>query len=112
MEPAEVRLRSEVEQIPFSDPAVPVYVNVDAEPVQDATAAKDALVRQVSRPVQWEQSVRRMIEDGVSLFVEVGPGRVLSSLVARIDERADRVSVRGPADFAAAKEAIADARAG
>lgn len=112
MEPAETRLRSEVEQISFRDPAVPVYVNVDAEPVRDATAATDALVRQVSRPVRWEQSVRRMIEDGVSLFVEIGPGRVLSGLLARIDKEAGRVSVQGPADFAAAKEAIADARGG
>lgn len=110
MEPAEMRLRSHVDQLSFRDPAVPVYVNVDAAPVRDAAAAKDALVRQVSRPVRWEQSVRRMLEDGVTLFVEVGPGRVLSGLLARIDRRAGRVSVQGPADFAAAKEAIAEAR--
>jgi malonyl CoA-acyl carrier protein transacylase len=53
-----------------------------------------------------------MIDDGVSLFVEVGPGRVLSGLLARIDKRAGRVSVQAPSDFGAAKEAIADARAG
>jgi len=111
MEPAEARLREDIERIAFSDPSVPVYVNVDAEPVTDAAVAKDALVRQVSRPVRWEQSVRRMIDDGVSLFVEVGPGRVLSGLLVRIDKQAGRVSVQGPSDFNAAKEAIADARA-
>lgn len=111
MEPAEARLRAEIEQIAFSDPSVPVYVNVDAEPVTDAAAAKEALIRQVSRPVRWEESVRRMIADGVSLFVEVGPGRVLSGLLVRIDKRAGRVSVQGPSDFDAAKEAIAEARA-
>jgi [acyl-carrier-protein] S-malonyltransferase len=111
MEPAEERLRSDIEQIAFSDPAVPVYVNVDAQPVTEASVAREALIRQVSRPVRWEESVRRMIDDGVSLFVEVGPGRVLSGLLVRIDKRMGRVSVQGPADFDAAKEAIRDARA-
>jgi [acyl-carrier-protein] S-malonyltransferase len=110
MEPAEARLREDVERLPFSDPRVPVYVNVDAAPIADAAAAKDALIRQVSRPVLWEESVRAMIADGVSLFVEVGPGRVLSGLLVRIDKGAGRVSVQGPSDFAAAKEAIAEAR--
>ena len=110
MEPAEARLREDVERLPFSDPGVPVYVNVDAAPITDAAGAKDALIRQVSRPVLWEQSVRAMIADGVSLFVEVGPGRVLSGLLARIDKGAGRVSIQGPSDFAAAKEAIAEAR--
>ncbi len=112
MEPAAERLRVDVDSIAFSDPQVPVYVNVDAEPVTNAGAAKDALVRQVSRPVLWEQSVRKMIDEGVTLFVEVGPGRVLSGLLARIDKGAGRVSVQGPSDFDAAKAAIADARAG
>jgi [acyl-carrier-protein] S-malonyltransferase len=112
MEPAEARLREDVDRIRFSEPRVPVYVNVDAVPITDAAAAKDALIRQVSRPVLWEPSVRAMIDDGVSLFVEVGPGRVLSGLLARIDKEAGRVSVQGPSDFAAAKEAIAEARRG
>jgi [acyl-carrier-protein] S-malonyltransferase len=108
MEPAEARLRQDIERIAFSDPRVPVYVNVDAQPVADADAAKEALIRQVSRPVRWEESVRRMIDDGVSLFVEVGPGRVLSGLLARIDKRVGRASVQAPSDFTAAQEAIAE----
>ncbi|MDH3653118.1 MAG: ACP S-malonyltransferase [Myxococcales bacterium] len=112
MEPAEARLREDVDRIEFSDPRVPVYVNVDATPIRDAAAAKGALIRQVSRPVLWEESVRNMIDDGVSLFVEVGPGRVLSGLLVRIDRRVGRVSVQGPSDFAAAKDAIAEVRAG
>jgi len=111
MEPAEERLREDMERIAFADPSVPVYVNVNAAPVTDAAAAKDALLRQVSRPVLWEDTVRAMLDDGVSLFVEVGPGRVLSGLLARIDRSAGRVSVQGPADFAAARDAIAAARA-
>ena len=112
MEPAEALLRDDMAHVEFHDPSAPVYVNVDASPVTEAAAAREALVRQVSRPVLWEESVRRMIDDGVSLFVEVGPGRVLSGLLARIDKGAGRVSVQGPGDFAAAKEAIAAARAG
>ncbi|MGB5348751.1 MAG: ACP S-malonyltransferase [Polyangiales bacterium] len=108
MEPAEARLRADIEQIAFSDPRVPVYVNVDAKPIRDSASAKDALIRQVSRPVLWEETVRKMIDDGVSLFVEVGPGRVLSGLLVRIDKRAGRVSVQGPSDFAAARDAVAE----
>ena len=111
MQPAEARLREDIERIAFSDPCAPVYVNVDAKPIHAAAAAKEALIRQVSRPVHWEQSVRRMIDDGVSLFVEVGPGRVLSGLLARIDKGAGRVSVQSPADFDTAKKAISEARA-
>ena len=111
MEPAEERLREDIGSIAFSKPRVPVYVNVDAVPLSDLGALKEALIRQVSRPVLWEESVRRMIDDGVSLFVEVGPGRVLSGLLARIDKRAGRVSVQGPSDFDPAREAIEEARA-
>lgn len=111
MEPAEERLREDIGAIAFSNPRVPVYVNVDAVPLSDLGALKEALIRQVSRPVLWEESVRRMIDDGVSLFVEVGPGRVLSGLLVRIDKRAGRVSVQGPSDFDAAREAIEEARA-
>ena len=112
MEPAGARLAEDIAALEFSDPAAPVYVNVDAQPVTDAAAAKQALIRQVSRPVLWEQSVRRMIDDGVSLFVEVGPGRVLSGLLARIHKGAGRVSVQGPKDFDAAREAIEESKAG
>lgn len=111
MEPAEARLREDIEQIAFSDPRCPVYVNVNAHPVTDAARAKEALIQQVSRPVRWEDSVRRMIDDGVSLFVEIGPGRVLSGLLVRIDKRAGRTSVQSPSDFAAARDAIAEVRA-
>ena len=112
MEPAELRLREDIDLIELANPSVPVYVNVDATPTTDAATAKAALIRQVSRPVLWEESVRKMIDDGVTLFVEVGPGRVLSGLLARIDRRAGRASVQGPADFDAARAAIAEARAG
>jgi [acyl-carrier-protein] S-malonyltransferase len=110
MRPAEERLGPELAAIAFADPAVPVYVNVDAAPVRAGAAARDALVRQVSRAVRWDESVLAMVRDGVSLFVEVGPGKVLTGMVSRITKEAKALSVQGPDDFEAARAAIAAAR--
>ena len=111
MRPAEDRFRPHLASAAFSDPRFPVYVNVDAVPVITATAARDALVRQISRPVRWEQSIRRMLEDGVGAFIEIGPGKVLAGMIRRIDKTAVCVSVESPADFEAARKAIAAQRA-
>ncbi len=110
MLPAEKRLADDLATLNFAAPALPVYVNVDAAPLQDADAARDALVRQVSRPVRWEQSVLRMVEDGVKLFVEIGAGKVLTGLGRRIAKEIPRVNVATPEDIAPAKAAIAEAR--
>lgn len=110
MKPAEDKFRAPLERADFRDPDMPVYVNVDAVAVTTRDAARDALARQISRPVRWEQSVRRMLEDGVRLFVEIGPGRVLSGMIKRIDKTAVCVAVESPADFAAARTAIAAQR--
>ncbi|MEM9194275.1 MAG: ACP S-malonyltransferase [Myxococcota bacterium] len=111
MEPAEAALRPRLEGLAFQDPTVPIYVNVDGAAVCSGDEARSALVRQVSRPVRFQQAVEAMIADGVGLFVEIGPGRVLSGLIARIDRGAKRVAVQGPDDFSTAREAIAAARA-
>lgn len=66
------------------DPKIPIVSNVSADYLRWADEVRTALLRQVYNPVRWEESVRRMIEDGVRVFVEVGPGRVLSGLVKRI----------------------------
>lgn len=110
MRPAEERLAPHLRDAEFRDPALPVYANVDAAPVTDADAARDALVRQVSRPVRWQQSVERMVADGVELFVEIGHGRVLAGLVRRIAKDVERINVQGPDDLGPAREAIARAR--
>ena len=68
--------------------------------------ARDALVRQISGAVRWQQTIERMLEDGVSLFVEIGPGKVLSALIRRIDRTAGRTNVESPDDFEAARAAI------
>lgn len=85
MEPAADRLRKVLAGISIKRAAIPVVSNVDAQPVELPEAIADALVRQVASPVLWEDSVRWMIAQGVDLFVEIGPGRVLSGLVRKID---------------------------
>ena len=81
MRPAEARLARDLRALVVADPAVPVVADVDAEPKRGAAEAVDALIRQVSAPVQWEAVVRRMAADGVTTFIEVGPGKVLSRLI-------------------------------
>lgn len=110
MRPAEERLRPYLEKARFSDPQKLVYVNVDAKPVRDKENARDALIRQVSNPVMWQQSVENMLQDGVKLFVEIGPRGVLSGMIARIDRAVERVRVESPDDFGPAREAIQKAR--
>jgi [acyl-carrier-protein] S-malonyltransferase len=110
MQPAEDRLRPHLEEAVFNRPAIPVYVNVDAEPVTNADDARVALVRQVSRPVRWQQTIERMIKDGANTFVEIGPGSVLSGLIGRIDKQVKRVAVESPDDFDQALEAIRQTR--
>jgi [acyl-carrier-protein] S-malonyltransferase len=78
--------------------------------VSTGAAARDALVRQVSRPVRWEESVQRMIADGATLFVEIGPGKVLAGLIGRIAKEAQRINVQSPADLEPARAAIRAAR--
>ena len=100
MKPAEERLAPELRALPVGDPRVPVVANVDAEPKRDAGAAIEALVRQVSAPVRWEAVVRRLASEGVTTYVEVGPGTVLSGLVKKIHPDATRpVSSDRPTDL-------------
>ena len=85
MKPAQERLARDLEQLTFQDPGVPVACNVDAALVKDAGQSRDALIRQVTGSVKWEQSMRLLIGQGVHTFVEVGPGKVLCGLLRQID---------------------------
>ena len=78
---------------------MPVVANVDAEPKRDAASAIDALVRQVSAPVRWEDVVRRLASEGVTTYVEVGPGTVLSGLVKKIHTDAHVLTFGSPEDL-------------
>ena len=84
MLPAEERLVTDLDAIPFSDLRYPLVTNVDARPVQTGADARDALGRQPSRPVLWSETVRFLLASGVDTFVEVGPGKVLSGLVRSV----------------------------
>lgn len=107
MKPAEERLAIDLAATSFRDPSMPVYVNVDAAPVTTGDAARDALVRQVSRAVRWDESIERMAADGVTLFVEIGQGSALTSMIKRIAPDVARANVQGPEDLEAARAAIA-----
>jgi len=101
MRPAREGLAPLLAQTPFVDPTVPVVSNVDARPVLTGEAARDALARQVDSPVRWVESILWMVEHGgVELFVEVGPGRVLSGLVKRIVPGRRPRSFGGPEELA------------
>jgi [acyl-carrier-protein] S-malonyltransferase len=106
MKPAELRLAPELRALDAHDPRVPIVANVDAEPKRDAAGAIDALVAQVSSPVRWEAVVRRLASEGVTTYVEVGPGTVLSGLVRKIHREATVLSVGGPDDVAAVDAVI------
>jgi [acyl-carrier-protein] S-malonyltransferase len=84
MEPAAERLQVELNGAPMKPCAIPVIANVTAAPVLEPAEIRIALARQVKSPVLWSQSVRRLIEDGCTRFVEVGPGKVLTGLMKRI----------------------------
>ncbi len=84
MEPARAELAEAIEKTEFHAPAVPVYQNVDAKPHTDPAEIKANLVAQLTAPVRWTQSVKNMVADGATEFIEVGPGKVLQGLVAKI----------------------------
>ena len=84
--PAEERLSVDLDACTFSDLRCPLVTNVDARPIQKGEEARDALKRQVSRPVRWQETIQRLLDEGVRAFVEVGPGKVLLGLVRSIDK--------------------------
>lgn len=85
--PAGERLARDLQAVPLAPARIPVVANVTADYVREPEAIRELLIRQVSSPVRWEESVRRMMADGVDTFVEVGPGRTLSGFVRRIDRK-------------------------
>ena len=84
MEPARAELAEGIEQTIFRTPVCPVYQNVTAEPTTDPESIKANLLSQLTSPVRWTQSVLKMIDDGASHFIEIGPGKVLRGLVGSI----------------------------
>jgi [acyl-carrier-protein] S-malonyltransferase len=89
MQPAADKLAAQLEKISIKDAAIPVYANVTARPVTSGAEIKQLLIKQVTASVLWEDSVRKMVADGMTGFVEVGPGKVLSGLIKKIDPNAE-----------------------
>ncbi len=109
MRPAQERLARDLESIIFNDPSVPLVTNVDARVVRRGDEARDALVRQVSSPVRWGESVELLTkEQGVATLVEVGPGKVLSGLLRQIAPEARALNVEDAAGVASARAALSE----
>lgn len=92
MEPAREELASAIEATTFNTPDCPIYQNVTTTAIVNPDEIKKNLIRQLTAPVKWTQSIRQMVEDGVTSFVEVGPGKVLQGLVKKIDPNAKAAS--------------------
>lgn len=111
MKPVEARLEPELRAARFGPLRFPLVTNVDAEAIVTGEEARAALVRQVCAPVRWEESIREMIEQNVRIFLEVGPGRVLSGLLRQIDRSVRSFNVEDAASLQATVEKVAKARA-
>ena len=79
-------MKIEIEKLEFGDFQTPLISNVTATEIQDKVSLKDLLVKQIESRVRWRESVLYMIDNGVNQFIEIGPGKVLSSLIKRIDK--------------------------
>ena len=99
MQPAQDRLAEVLKGIKVHDPRFPIVANVTADVTKDGGKERDLLVRQVTAPVRWVESMRRMMDAGASFFVEVGPGKVLSGLLRQIDRAQKCVNVEDSASL-------------
>jgi [acyl-carrier-protein] S-malonyltransferase len=110
MMPAQEKLEKVLRATQFSTLRIPLVTNVDADTETSGDEARDALIRQVTMPVRWEESVRELIDEGVNTFVEVGPGRVLSGLLRQIERSVGTLNVEDEKSLAATLDKIAGAR--
>lgn len=111
MKPAEERLAPELRSLSVQPPRIPVVANVDAQPKIDAASAIEALIRQVSSPVRWEDVVKRLVAEGATTFVEMGPGTVLAGLVKKIEPSVTAMSIENSQGLDKALAALEPGRA-
>jgi [acyl-carrier-protein] S-malonyltransferase len=109
MLPAQERLSQDLHALSFHPSRIPVMCNVDAQLVTTEEASRDALVRQVTGTVQWERSIRNLVEAGVELFIETGPGKVLTALLRQIDRTRTAMNVEDEASLEKVKNHLASA---
>lgn len=93
MEPARAELAKAIEETQIYNPICPVYQNVTATPVSEASAIKKNLVAQLTAPVRWTQTAEHMLKDGATLFTEIGPGSVLQGLIKKVDRNAQTAGI-------------------
>ncbi|MDT5262514.1 MAG: [acyl-carrier-protein] S-malonyltransferase [Acidobacteriota bacterium] len=108
MLPAQERLAADLERVEFKDLSVPLVTNVDAALIRSGAQARDSLIRQVSSPVRWRESVELLVDAGVELFVELGPGKVLSGLVRQTAKRARSLNIEDAASLASTRTALGE----
>jgi len=110
MRPAQERLEKDLRQTSFAPLRVPLVTNAGAAVITSGDEAREALVRQVTLPVRWEESMHELIEQGATTFVEVGPGRVLSGLLRQIERSVHTVNVEDAKSLETALERLAQAQ--
>lgn len=110
MAPAQERLAADLQKTEFSALRVPLVTNVDADTITKGDEAREALIRQVTAAVRWEESVRMLIDEGVNTFVEVGPSRVLTGLLRQIERSVAALNVEDEKSLSATMGKIAAAR--
>ncbi len=110
MAPAAERLASDLKAVTFRPLRVPLVTNADAELISSGDEARESLIRQVTLPVRWEESVRELVEQGVNTFVEVGPGRVLTGLLRQIDRSVHVFNVEDEKSLHSTLEKLAQAQ--
>ena len=110
MLPAQQRLAEDLRKTQFSELRIPLVTNVGAEAIEKGDDAREALIRQVSLPVRWEDSIRTLVELGVDTFAEVGPGRVLSGLLRQIDRSVLCVNIEDEKSLGPALDKLGNSR--
>lgn len=106
MKPASTKLQAVLDEIEIKEANIPVIANVTATEMSAPSDIKDKLIQQLYSPVQWEDSVKKMIELGVDTFIEIGPSKVLSGLVKKIDRSAKVFNISDEVTFTAVIEAL------
>ncbi len=110
MMPAQEKLEKDLRATTFADPHVPVVTNVDADTIKKGDEAREALIRQVTMPVRWEESMRMLLDEGVNTFIEVGPGRVLTGIMRQIERSVTTLNVEDDKSLQATVERITAAK--
>ena len=107
MKPAQNRLSTDLEALTFNEPSMPIVTNVDARATNAPNDLRDALVRQVSAPVRWSESMQLLVQQGVGTFVEAGPGKVLTGLMRQINRDVKTLNVEDAASLEATRVGLA-----